>query len=78
MCKLKHFGKISGAQQKWADCESFESESSPDLIKLNPIKSCSAKYLKIISPIQSWYAHINSWIFILPNEATVLLELFCL
>jgi len=54
-----------GLPQRWADCEIFQSESSPDLIKLNPIQSWSAKFLKIISPIQSWSAHVKSRICIL-------------
>jgi len=61
-----------------ADCEIFQSESSPHLMKLNPIQSWSAKFLKIISPIQSWFANVKSCSFILPHEAKELLELFCL
>ena len=64
--------------QRWADCEIFQSESSPDPIKLNPIRSWSAKFLKIISPIQSWSANVKSCIYILPHEAKQQLELFCL
>jgi len=65
-------------EQRWADCEIFQSETSPDPIKLNPIQSWSAEFLKIISPIQSWSANVKSCIFILPHEARELLELFCL
>ena len=50
--------------QRWADCEIFQSESSPDPINLNPIQSWSAKFLKIISPIQSWSANVKSCILI--------------
>jgi len=64
--------------QGWADCEIFRFESSPDPIKLNPIQSWSAKLLKIISSFQSWSANIKSCIYILPQEAKQLLELFCL
>jgi len=39
------------SRQRWADCEIFQSESSPDPIKLNPIQSWSAKFWK--SPVQS-------------------------
>ena len=59
-----------------ADCEIFQSESSPDPIKLNPIQSWSVKFLKIISPIQSWSTNVKLFIFILPHEAKELLELF--
>jgi len=64
--------------QKWADCENFQSQSSPDPMKLNPIQSWSTQFLKIISPIQSWSADVKSCIFTLPHEAKELLELFCL
>jgi len=64
--------------QRWADCEIFQFESSPDSIKLNPIQPWSTNLLKIISPIQSWTANVKSCIFILPHEAKELLELFCL
>jgi len=56
-------------RQRWADCEIFQSESTPDPIKLNPIQSWSAKFFKIISPIQSWSANVKSCIYILPHEA---------
>ena len=68
----------SGSSQRWADCENFQSESSPDPMKLNPIQSWSAKFLKVIGPIQSFSANVKSCIFILPYEAKELLELFCL
>ena len=55
---------VHGYLSEIADCEIFQSESSPDLIKLNPI--------------QSWSANVKSCIFILPHEAKELLELFCL
>ena len=64
--------------QRWADYEILQSESSPDPIKLNPTQCWSAKFLKIISPIQSWSAHAKLCIFILPHEAKALLQLFCL
>ena len=81
-----HFTKFStptlrllySVHQRWADCEIFQSESSPDPIKLNPIQSWSAKFLKIISPIQSWSANVKSCIFIFPHEAKKILELFYL
>jgi len=38
--------------ERWADWQTFQSESNPDPQKLNPIQSWSAKFLKIISPIQ--------------------------
>jgi len=66
------------AIQRWADCEVFQSKSSPDPMKLNPIQSWSAKFLKIIGPIHSWSANVKSYIFILPHEAKELRELFCL
>ena len=50
---------ISGAYQRWADCEIFQSESNPDQQKFNPIQSWSGKFLKIIGPIQSWSAHVK-------------------
>jgi len=56
-------------QQRWADCEIFQSESSPDPKKLNPIQTWSAKFFKIIGPIQSWLANVKSCVFILPYEA---------
>jgi len=46
--------------QRWADCKFFQSESSSDLIKFNPIQSWSARFLKIISQIQSWSANAKS------------------
>ena len=55
--------------QRWADWEIFQTDSSPDPIKLNPIQSWSAKFLEMISPIQSWSANAKSCIFILPHEA---------
>ena len=67
-----------GQWQRWADCEIFQSESSLDPIKLNLIKSWSAKFFKIISPIQSWPAHVKSWIFILHHQAKAPLKLFYL
>jgi len=60
------------------DYEIFQSESSPDPIKLNPIRSWSTKFLKIISPIQFRSAKAKSYILILPLEAKELLGLFCL
>jgi len=36
-----------------SDCEILQSESSPDPIKMNLIQSWSAKFLKIIGPVQS-------------------------
>ena len=54
-------GLLNG--QRWADCEVFHAESSPDLMKLNPIQSCSGKFLKITSPIQSWSSNANSCVF---------------
>ena len=45
--------------QRWADCEIFQSESRSDSIKLNPNQPLSAKFLKIISPIQSWSVHVK-------------------
>ena len=74
-CYLVNIGRM---QQKWAYCEFFQSESSPDPMKLNPIHSWSAKFLKIISPIHSWSVNVKSFIFLLPHEAKELLELFCL
>ena len=38
------------------------NQSSLDPIQLNAIQSWSAKFLKIISPIQSWSAHVKSCI----------------
>ena len=70
-------GLVVFRAQRWADCKIFQSESSPDLMKLNPMQSWSAKFLKIISPIQSWSTNVKSCIFILPHEAKALLELFC-
>ena len=49
--------------QRWADCEIFQSESNPDSQKLNPIQYWSAKFLKAISLIQSWSAHIKPCIW---------------
>jgi len=69
---------IRSSWQRWANCKIFQSESSPDPIKLNPIQPWSAKFLKIISPIQSWSAHVKSGIFILSHEEKELLELFSL
>jgi len=69
---------LQAVRQRWADCEIFLSESSPDPIKLNPIQSWSANFLKIISPIQSWPVNVKSCIYILPHETKELLELFCL
>ena len=46
--------------------------------KIESDQVLSAKFLKIISPIQSWSANVKSCIFILPHEAKELLELFCL
>jgi len=51
--------------QSWSD----KIESDPVLI---------SKFLKIISPIQSWSAIVKSCIFIWPHEAKKLLKLFCL
>ena len=81
-CSKNKYDRLNicwGLLQRWADCEIFQSESSPDPIKLNPIQSWSAKFLKIISPIQSWSTHAkrDRPIFILPREAKALLELFC-
>jgi len=56
-------------QQRCADWEIFQSQSTPDPMKLNPIQSWSAKFLKIISPIQSWSANVNLCIFVLPHGA---------
>jgi len=42
------------------------------------VQSWSAKFLKIISAIQSWSTNVKSCIYILPLEAKELLELFCL
>jgi len=68
--------------QRWADCEIFQSESSPDPMILNPIQCWSAKFLKIIGPKQSWSTNVKSCFifprFILPHEANELLKLFCL
>ena len=50
--------------QRWADCEIFQFESSPD--PQNFWKS------------SLWSAHVKSWIYILPHEAKAPLELFCL
>jgi len=66
------------AWQRWADYEIFQSESSRDLIKLNTNQSWSAKFLKFISPIQSWSTSVKSFIFVLPHEAKELLKLFYL
>ena len=55
--------------QRWVDCENFQSESSPDPIKLNPIQSWSAIFFKITSPIQSWSAKVKSCVFVLPHGA---------
>jgi len=55
--------------QRWADCEIFQSEFSPDPIKLNSIQFWSAQFLKITSPIQSWSANVKPCIFIFPCEA---------
>ena len=41
-------------------------------IESGPVLS---KFLKIISPIQSWYANVKSWAF-LPHEAKALLQPF--
>jgi len=61
-------GTTSGTfQQRWADCEIFQPESRPDPKKLNPIQSWSAKFLKIASPYQSWFACVQSCTFILPH-----------
>jgi len=57
--------KILVRVQSWSD----KIESDPVLVR---------KFLKIISPIQSWSANVKSCIFILPHEAKELLELFCL
>jgi len=69
---------LSPEQQRWAHSENFQSESSPDPIKLNAIQFWSAKFLKIISPIQSCCAHVKYWIFILPHKAKAPLKLFCI
>ena len=69
---------FGSAYRRWANCEIFQSESSPDPIKLNPIQSWSAKFLKIISPIQSWTANVKSCAYILPHVVKQQLELFCL
>jgi len=66
------------SDQRWADWEIFQSESSPDPMKSNPIQSWSAKFLKIIIPIQFWSTNVKSCIFILPHGVKELLELFCL
>ena len=77
-CSVQHLTVDSSLQwlQKWVDCEIFQSESNPDLKKLNPIQSWPAKCLKIISLIQSWPAYVM--FYILPHEAKALLEPFCL
>jgi len=49
----------SHSYQRWADCEIFKSESSPDPTNLNPIQSWSVKFLKVMSLIQSWSAHVK-------------------
>ena len=54
----KQFPFYFSPSQRWVDCEIFQFESSPDPIKLNLIQSWSAKFLKIISPIQSWSANV--------------------
>ena len=60
---------VVATQQRWADCEIFQSESSPAPTKLNPIQSWSAKFLKIMSPIQSWSANVKlSIIFCLMRQ----------
>jgi len=80
-CSVSKLGSRAAgniALQRGADCKIFQSESSPDLIKLNPIQPWSANFLKIITPIQPWSANVKSFIIILPHEAKELLELFCL
>jgi len=59
-CSWRDCKRFACLYQRWADCETFQSESSPDLIKSNPIQSWPAKFLKIIIPIQSWSAHVKS------------------
>jgi len=53
---------ISAGYQRWADCEIFQSESSPDPIYLNQIQSWSAKVFEITTPIQSRSANVKSCI----------------
>ena len=36
---------------RWADCEIFQSDSSPDRKKLNPVQFWSVDFFKVISPI---------------------------
>ena len=55
---------------------SVRVQSWSDKIEFNPV--LTAKFFKIISPIQSWSARVKSWIFILPHEVKPVLELFCL
>ena len=55
------------SDQRLGDCEIFQSESNPDSkkIKYAPILIC--KFLKIISPIQSWSVHVKTCILMLPH-----------
>jgi len=45
-------------RQRWADWN-FPVHVHPNPQKLNPIKTWSAKFLKIIGPIQSWSTHVK-------------------
>ena len=36
---------LAYVEQRWADCEIFQSESSPNPMKLNPIQSWSAEFV---------------------------------
>ena len=77
-------GRVAACQSSTANLELRDEQTekffspSPVLIKLNLIQSWSAKFLKIISPIQSWSTNVKSCIHILPHEAKQQLELFCL
>ena len=58
---LRFMSELSGLRN-------LQSESSPDPIKINPIQSWSAKFLKIITLIQSWSANIWNQIFCLMKQ----------
>ena len=44
-CRIVH-GTYLSVPQRWGDCENFQSESSPDPIKLNLIQCWSANFWK--------------------------------
>jgi len=55
---------------------SVRVQSWPDKIEYEPV--LIRKFLKFISPIQSWSTSVKSFIFVLPHEAKELLKLFYL